>query len=176
MAEDVNLKNQIKEEILELKEIDIAILEAYNEMPKEFKESIKFVDYYLFHRKRLEERAYRNEIQEELNSSQESLEKPEEIISEEQLCKNCKKEKKVWDDKDYCSKCRGLFREEAQPKLAQIKEILLKDPHFVKLTNETAAIAYVKEKFAAEQNKNKFITLTSIAKQAYQLKKINMGK
>ncbi|MDD4877856.1 MAG: hypothetical protein PHO02_02340 [Candidatus Nanoarchaeia archaeon] len=176
MAEDVNLKNQIKEEILELKEIDIAILEAYNEMPKDFKENIKFTDYYLFHRERLQKRADRNELQEELNSLPEPLEKPREIIPEEQLCKSCKKEKKVWDDKDYCSKCRDLFREEAQSKLVQIKEILLKDPHFVKLTNETAAIAYVKEKFAAEQNKNKFITLTSIAKQAYQLKKINMGK
>lgn len=176
MAEDVNLKNQIKEEILELKEIDLAILEAYNEMPIKFKENIKFTDYYLFHRKRLEERAYRNELQEELNLPQESLEKPEEIIPEAQLCKSCKKEKKVWDDKDYCNKCRDLFREEAQPKLIQIKEILLKDPPFLKLTNETAAIAYVKEKFATEQNKNKFITLTSIAKQAYQLKKMNTEK
>lgn len=64
------------------------------------------------------------------------------------------------------------LREHAESKASQIKDELLNDTNFIKLTSQDAAITYVKQKYLNIKNTNKFIALTTIAKEAYQLKKM----
>ena len=172
MEEEIDSKEEIKKEILELKDIDFGILEAYKRMPKEFQENLSFNDFYNFHRKRIQDIFSRQESEEIVESLMDTSNKIEEKISEEELCKKCSKERKAFDDKDFCIKCRDELREDAESKASQIKEELLNDRNFIKLTSETASTAYVKQKYLNIKNTNKFIALTAIAKEAYQLKKM----
>jgi hypothetical protein len=172
MEEEINPKEDIKQEILSMKEVDLGILEAYKEMPKEFQENLSFTDFYNFHRKRIQDIFSRQESEEIVESLMGTSDKIEEKIPEEELCKKCSKERKAFDDKDFCIKCRNELREDAQNKESEIKEALLKDTNFIKLTSETAASAYVKQKYHDFKIMNKFIALKAIAKEAYQLKKM----
>ena len=172
MEEEIDSKEIIKKEILESKDIDLGVLEAYRKMPKEFQESLSFNIFYDFHRKRIEDIISRQESEEFIESLTDNSNKTEEKTSEEELCKKCGKERKAFDDKDFCIKCRDELREHAESKASQIKDELLNDTSFIKLTSENAAIAYVKQKYINIKHTNKFIALASIAKEAYQLKKM----
>lgn len=170
-----NEKEEIRDAIVAIKNVDLAILEAYKKMPKEFQDKLSFDVFYNFHRNRLEELVKSEQSEELLESLTQTSDKIEEKIPEEELCKKCSKERHAWDDPDFCIKCRGVLREEAQNRTLEIKEELLKDTDFIALTNADAAKAYVNKKYHNVKNTNKYIALTAIAKEAYQLKKMQKG-
>ena len=172
MEEETDFREETEKAVLEIKDIDLGILDAYKKMPKEFQESLDFNDFYNFHRKRIQDAISRQDSEEIVQSLMDTSNKTEEKISEEELCKKCSKERKAFDDKYFCIKCRDELREDAESKASEIKDGLIKDPSFIQLTSENAAIAYVKQRYLNIKNINKFIALTTIAKEAYQLKKM----
>lgn len=89
------------------------------------------------------------------------------IIPEDELCKRCKKERRKFDDKDFCIKCIEELREEAYEKMKQFRETLSKDEEFTNLPNENARVLYVEKKYKEENKKNKFIYLKKLAKDAF---------
>jgi|GEM_PF-5901872 len=175
MEEETDVKENMEEEIsislIDAYEIDLHILEAYKKTPKEFQDKLSFESFYNFHRKRIEDEISmeesENAVESLLNAS-----KTEEKIPEDELCKNCGRERKAFDDKDYCLKCVATFREDAQKQAEEIKTELLKDSDFLKLTSEEAAKAYVGKKYPNIKNTNKFVGIKTVAKEAYQLKKM----
>ena len=169
MEEKIDLKKAIKENLLDLKDIDLGILEAYLEMPDNFKKYLIFSDYYNYHRQRIEEEVLERESEEAIeNLSSPNLAE----IPLEDKCKNCNSERRAYDDKDFCPKCILIFKEDSDKTQQELKESLLKDNNFQKLSSEVAAIAYVKNKHSTIKHKNKFVPLTAIAKETYQLKKM----
>ena len=175
MEEEENLRELIKDQILEEKEVDEGILDAYNEMSEEFKEAISFSNYYSFHRKKLEEEAIKrgeeNNPKFTINIKEELELDPKE--EEKRLCKRCCKEERRHDDKDYCNDCILSLQDEAVPKIKQIKKQLLEDPKFQKLTSEKKAIAYAKQKYEPDMEINKFIAIRSLAIDTYALLDLN---
>lgn len=89
------------------------------------------------------------------------------------LCERCKKDRKKFDDKDFCVKCIEELKEEAEAKTDAFRGSLSKDPGFIKLPNENARILYVKNIYKEENKKNKFIYMKKLAKDAYAEYKMN---
>ncbi|RLG13431.1 MAG: hypothetical protein DRN66_04190 [Candidatus Nanohalarchaeota archaeon] len=172
MEEEIDLKKFIKEEVLEVKDVDLGIFEAYNQMPEAFRKSLSFEKYYEFHREKIEEDKKQRIDRETIESLSEKVDKPEEKIPDEDLCKQCKKERKLFNNYGYCAKCGEKFREKAKNTEKEIRKQLLDNLDFLKLTSETAAIAFVKKEYSSEKTNNEFIPLNTIAKETYQLKKM----
>ena len=93
-------------------------------------------------------------------------------IPEEDLCKRCKKDRRVHNDKDYCFNCVAELTEQAKKTSESIKEELFKDKLFLKITSSDMTKAYIKDKYKNSKEENKFIYLDALAKHVYNLKKI----
>lgn len=93
-------------------------------------------------------------------------------IPEETLCKSCKKNRRQFDDKDYCSECIEKLRKEADECMDKLAKTLASDSEFKGLPNENARVIYVKKKYKDEKGKNKFIYFKKLAKDAYAVLKM----
>lgn len=169
-----SIREHIMDRVLVGQDVDMGILEAYNQMPEEFRKSIAFADYYAVHRRIIEEERIRDEQeairQEEQEEILKQLETPQIETSKEDLCKACEKEAKAHNDKDFCIKCIEELQEQASEREAEIQKELLDDSKFTSLSSEKKAIVYVKDKYAEDKKKNKFLYLPRLAKETYAKK------
>lgn len=153
--------------------LDIGILEAYKELPTSVSEKLDFNTYWLFHRKNIAELRWRN-IEEEMNEEatrereKEWVKQDEEAKKERGVCKRCNEKARAVSDKDYCSACIVVLRDEAAPVAERIKEELLNDPTFQAITSEKKAGVYAQTKYAHEKQANKFVYPAMLGKQAYE--------
>lgn len=167
MEEEKEVKEFFKAILSNSKEIDMAILETYEEMAEEFKKKIEFKDYYPPQIARVDN-ILKRQLQEQMFENE-----PNKPIPEDELCKECKKERKSQpENHQYCGKCAGELRDYAEKRGEEIKEELIKDPEFRGITGENKAISYVKHKYKPEKTKNIFLQLSTIAKETYHLMKL----
>ena len=96
-----------------------------------------------------------------------------EPIPEDKLCIRCKKNQRSVFDKELCDDCRFELIKLAEVKSREIREELKKDNMFKCLTSQEKAVAYVKDKYKKELSENKSLFLTSLAREEYNLTKIN---
>jgi len=167
-------RKHFMEEIRFYQFIDLGILDAYNKMPEEFRQKLSFETFYKHYRKKIQvdlDRADSEEYVDDLLSN--SNEETEVEIKEEDLCIKCKKERKQYDDPDYCPKCISELKSESEERTQQLQNELIKDEEFKKLSSETKRKVYVQQKYTDEKKKNKFIFLPKLAKESYALVDMN---
>lgn len=169
--DEEDLRSHIKKGCLQLREVDEGILDAYNSLSQDFRDSLPFKDYYRFYREDVESQARQRRLEEDLMSEPEPVSM--EDVAPEDLCKNCGENRKAFDDRDYCSACREELREKGEDRAREIIGELMEDKEFLSLTSERKARIYVKQKYAADKKANKFVFLDTIGKDAYAQKRIS---
>lgn len=184
--ETEKIKEGIKNELIEISFVDLAIFEAYKNMPKEFQKCLSFGSFYAFHRKRMEDEYCKSSLEERVSSLEDRVSSLEDGISsgddtisdeeetkkipKEERCIECGIEKKY--SLGYCEKCLMILKEQVQKIENEIKYALLEDSKFLGLKSKDAAIAYVKHKYRDKREKNPLIPLKEIASEAYELEKM----
>lgn len=95
---------------------------------------------------------------------------PQLEIPEEEKCKRCRVKRRTGFDV-YCPVCKDELVQEASDVEDEIRKALKTDEEFGRFTNETGAVAYVKDKYRNKRRENNFIYLNQIAKEEYHLRK-----
>lgn len=161
-------KKRIENYLIDSNMIDLAIFDAYKEMPKEFQKSLSFESYFAIHRKNIEDNDF-FQSGDEGNVDPDNEDNKEEEIPKEKRCIICKENIKC--DDWYCFDCRTKKKNEAEKREYEIKEELENDSNFLKYSTLDGAIGYVKKKYRNDRENNKLLPLKQIAKETYQFKK-----
>lgn len=161
--EPENVISEVYEEQIDsFIDIDEAILASYNKRSDSFKKALSFDSFYNAHWSKI----YADDFIKSNNQKDNALIQESESNEDFRKCKKCNQREASYHNK-YCYNCEQELREAAKQKEREIFNELVEDSEFAKCSSQDNAYTHARTVFAADKEKNEFIALKQISKDAY---------